>query len=563
MTIQIQERKKRIALYLLIVAFVILATAGVAVVGYIYFHSYEQTYRTQVERQLSAVAELKVTELAHYRRDMLGNGLIMYQNPVFSGLVRRFFAQPDDARARELLESWLHRIQISYRYECLSLLDTRGVPRLSVPANMPPVASVISRQCSEALRSGRITVVDFYRNEHDQRIYLGVLVPILDSQSSRSPIGILCMMIDPEQYLYPFVHWWPTESRTAETQLVRREGESALVLNNLRFRKNTALNLHIPLDQEEKTAVKAVLGQKGIVEGRDYHESPVIAAVSPVPDSPWFLVARMDRDEVYAPVRERLWLTVIVAAVLLLAVTASIGLLWRQQSTRYYREQYRAAEQLRLLSSRLLTAHEEERRRIAGDIHDTLGASLGAIKFQVERVLHEIGEKAPLEVRTSLQAITPVVQESIEECRRIQMDLRPSLLDDLGIVAALSWLCRWFQAIYTTIHIDQHLSIGEENVPESLKIVLFRITQEALSNIAKHSEAERVYLSLRSIDSRIELLIQDNGRGFDLKEALAAEATKRGMGLSSMRERAELSEGSFFLESLPGKGTTIRASWPR
>jgi signal transduction histidine kinase len=162
-----------------------------------------------------------------------------------------------------------------------------------------------------------------------------------------------------------------------------------------------------------------------------------------------------------------------------------------------------------------------------------------------------------------LKAIIPLIQESIEEVRRIQMDLRPSTLDDLGILATISWFCREFQTIYSGIRIEQQIDIQEEDVPDPLKTIIYRLMQETLNNIAKHSEADLVLLSLRKADGTIDLAIKDNGSGFDLDDVLSVESAKRGLGLASMKERTELSGGSFSVESARGKGTTVRASWPR
>ena len=221
----------------------------------------------------------------------------------------------------------------------------------------------------------------------------------------------------------------------------------------------------------------------------------------------------------------------------------------------------RANERLRQLSSKLISAQEEERKRVAMDIHDTLGACLTAIKFKVEGALQRIGEKAELAAE-SLNTIIPVIQEGIEECRRIQMDLRPSLLDDLGLLVTLSWFCRGFQTIYSGIRIEQEIDIQEGDLPHPLKLVVFRVVQEAMNNIAKHSKADVVRLSLRKRDERIELLLQDNGRGFNVEKDRFPEILKGGLGLSSMRERTESSEGYLEIESAEGKGTIIRASWP-
>ena len=144
----------------------------------------------------------------------------------------------------------------------------------------------------------------------------------------------------------------------------------------------------------------------------------------------------------------------------------------------------------------------------------------------------------------------------------MQQDLRPSILDDLGLLATLSWFCRRYQTIYTGIKVDLEPTLEESDIPNFLKIVIFRLTQEGMNNIAKHSKANLVHLSLRKMDGRIQLLLEDNGQGFDLKTVLGSESTKRGLGLTSMRERTELSGGFFVIESAEEKGTTVRVSWP-
>jgi len=218
-------------------------------------------------------------------------------------------------------------------------------------------------------------------------------------------------------------------------------------------------------------------------------------------------------------------------------------------------------EALRYLSSRLLSAQEDERKRVAGEIHDTLGACLSGIKFKVEKAMLEAG-KNPNAVTESLDAIIPMVQEGVEECRRIQMDLRPAMLDDLGLLPTLSWFCRRFQTIYTGIKVELEKTLEEHEIPDWLKVVTFRVTQEAMNNIAKHSKGDLVRLSLRKIEGRMELVVEDNGHGFDLEKVLGSAKTRRGLGLTSMRERTELSGGSFSIKSSNGRGTIIRASWP-
>jgi PAS domain S-box-containing protein len=221
----------------------------------------------------------------------------------------------------------------------------------------------------------------------------------------------------------------------------------------------------------------------------------------------------------------------------------------------------RTSELLRDLSSKLLSTQEAERKRIAGEIHDTLGAGLAAIKFKVEYFQQQMSEVSGAATE-SLDILIPLIQENIDVCRRIQQDLRPSMLDDLGLLPTLSWFCRRYQTIFTGIKVELGQTVQEKDIPDSLKTVIFRVMQEAMNNIAKHSKADLVHLSLGKRDGRIELVLEDNGQGFDMKKVLDSESTKRGLGLTSMRERTELSGGSFSVESAEGKGTVIRAIWP-
>ena len=216
---------------------------------------------------------------------------------------------------------------------------------------------------------------------------------------------------------------------------------------------------------------------------------------------------------------------------------------------------------LRQLSAELLLTQEKERRLFAQDLHDSIGSSLAAIKFKVEAALSQTGDHG-LQPEAALKSVIPAIQTAIDETRRIQKALRPPVLDDLGILATIRWFCREYESTYSAIRIKQEIDIEEEEVADSLKITIFRVLQEALNNIAKHSGAELARLSLRKVQGRIELVLEDDGQGFDLKKVLGSESTRRGFGLTSMSERTELSGGSFFIDSVMGKGTVIRAVWP-
>ena len=330
----------------LIPVFLVLVV-GIVSAGVFYYRGHAKSFRAEVERQLSAIADLKGGQLVHWREDRLGDAAVFYDNANFTGLVERYLRSPSDEDARVRLETWMRHLTESYRYDRISLYDAAGIGRLEIPPASMPVQGLPAEWTSEVVHSGDVTFRDFYRDELDRRIHLSVLVPILGEENARHVTGILEMRIDPDQYLYPMIGRWPVPSLTAETLIVRRDGDGSLFLNELRFQKGTALNLRVSLDNVQMPAVKAVLGQEGIVDGIDYRGVSVIAAVRSVPDSPWFLVARMDVSEAYGPLRERGRETVGVIAALLLGAGAGVGLVWRHQRARHYRERYHAAEALR------------------------------------------------------------------------------------------------------------------------------------------------------------------------------------------------------------------------
>jgi PAS domain S-box-containing protein len=217
---------------------------------------------------------------------------------------------------------------------------------------------------------------------------------------------------------------------------------------------------------------------------------------------------------------------------------------------------------LRHLSAQLLRAQEDERKRLAQELHDGIGQSISAMKFMIETCMKQIRENPDSEITGRLEMLLPMAQSTVEEVQRIAVDLRPFIIDDLGLVATLRWFVRQFQNTYSNVRLDNRIGLKEDEIPESLKIVIFRITQEALNNVARHSRAKRVHVALRKRKDRIELLIKDNGDGIEENASAADPSCGKGFGLSSMKERTEFSGGTFRLETGPGVGTSVSASWP-
>lgn len=222
--------------------------------------------------------------------------------------------------------------------------------------------------------------------------------------------------------------------------------------------------------------------------------------------------------------------------------------------------QKQAEEKLRAMSSSLIDAQETERKHISTELHDSIGGKLTGIKYSLEKALYDVhGSNASQE--TPLPEILAIVQDTIEETQRITKNLHPSILDDLGILSAIRSFCREFQDIYSNICINLNFDFEERQIPESLKILIYRVMQEALNNVAKHSGAETIDLTLEQVPDRFILSIRDNGNGFDLEKVMRDEDSQS-MGLRSMNEKTELFGGSLRIETAPGNGTLVQAAWP-
>jgi len=327
----------------LVILFIALTTCILAA-GSAYYRHYENNFRMQIERQLASILELKISEITHWRRERMSDAAVIYQNAAFASLLQSMLDHPADGLARKQMSVWIQKVRSSYEYKNIVILDENGIVRLSALPLAEPLCGEIERRRVGVLKSGQITFLDFHRDGPGRPIHLSLMVPIIDN---RRPLGLMVMLIDPNAYLYPLIQRWPTASETAETLLVRREGADVLFLNELRFQKNTALSLRIPLSQQSLPAARAVKGLTGIREGIDYRGVGVMAATDRVPDSPWFMIARIDLAEVYEPIRSYLWLMIFLVGSFIVGTGCGVWILWQRQNRDIYRKEVEASEILR------------------------------------------------------------------------------------------------------------------------------------------------------------------------------------------------------------------------
>lgn len=240
-------------------------------------------------------------------------------------------------------------------------------------------------------------------------------------------------------------------------------------------------------------------------------------------------------------------LTILMGSGLILAIGS---ILYIAGQEREIRQRYSEHADL---SARLLDAQEQERRSISRELHDEVGQSLGALLVDVGR-LGAILPPGDSHLQDALSHIKALAERSVASVRDISLLLRPSMLDDLGLVAALEW-----QAREVSRRSDVEVDVTSDSIPDDLtedyKICIYRLTQEALNNVARHSGARHAWVSLQRNSGKLSLSIKDNGHGFDPSRA-------KGLGLLGMEERVRRLKGTFQIQSKPGEGTTLMADLP-
>ncbi len=210
------------------------------------------------------------------------------------------------------------------------------------------------------------------------------------------------------------------------------------------------------------------------------------------------------------------------------------------------------------LSEQLIGAQEGERKRIALELHDSVGQSLSAVKYTLERGMELLRQPRLGDAATVFQLAVRRIQESAESIRAISMNLRPKILDDLGAASAVQWFCRDFAETYPSLTVTTELGVRDGEVPDRLATVVYRSVQELLNNVAKHAAAKYVLVKLSIEDNTLVLVVRDNGVGHD---HATADSRRHGSGLRNLRERAQMTGGQFSIARAPGHGTLAQLNW--
>jgi PAS domain S-box-containing protein len=341
-----------------------LVTVVFLVGGWLLYYLREQQMRQRIEDGLSITAQLKVDQIANWRAERLVDANILVGSPFFTEGVEKYMASPADTMTKDKIIGQLANVAQAYQYQDILLVDVNGKVLINLNDSVHSLSDMALAQLAVATNERKAVITDFHYPPDSNSPHLDVIAPLFPWQPySKRAIGAVVLSIDPSQYLYPLIQSWPIPSQTAETLLVERDGDQALYLNELRYQKDTALKLRIPLSQQEVPAVMAVLGKEGVVEGRDYRGVEVLSALKHIPDSPWYMVAKIDTSEALLAWRFSAGIIAAFIAGLIAAALTGTGLIWQRRQRLAYQAMYQAESRAQTLRS-----HFEYMLKYASDI---------------------------------------------------------------------------------------------------------------------------------------------------------------------------------------------------
>ena len=318
-----------------VAAFAIVGVLVLAGTGIWFYNSQQQSLRQDTEANLETIAQLKLDQIVQWRNERLADASVLMDSPLLTEAVAKWLETSDPTLAEELLACFRASSKHQH-YQDVVLMDTDGQVRLSLNGNRNPLPGNTSQTLAAALRDQQPVLSELHVGPGDLPPHLDVVAPLMvKSNGTVHVFAAVVLQCDAHEFLFPLIQSWPTRSASAETLLVRRDGDAVLYLNDLRHQGDTALKLRIPLTQTNVPAVMAVLGRAGFVQGLDYRGVEIVAVPKAVPGTPWFIVAKVDAAEAFAVWRFRSELLLAVIFGFVIIAAAAAGLVWRRK-TRFW-----------------------------------------------------------------------------------------------------------------------------------------------------------------------------------------------------------------------------------
>ena len=313
-------------------------------VGLWFVGAQQQLQRQSVEATLRSIASLKVRQIASWRAEKIADADILADRRALTDSIQEYLSNPTELKKSEIVRR-LRPVRQRYHFADVFIVNMQKEVKLSL-ASKAGLYSEYASAVDEAFAKRHPVWTPLHFSPGVAFPHISLVTPLFSQKEENGSVGAVVLVADASQFLYPFIQSWPTSSKTAETLLVRKDGDDVLFLNELHHKKDTALKYRIPLSRTDLPAAMAINGVEGIVEGKDYRGVEVIAAILPVPESPWFMISKIDMSEAFAEWRFR---SIMIAVFILgsLALVAAVVFILRQRNLKaHYRALYQSENAL-------------------------------------------------------------------------------------------------------------------------------------------------------------------------------------------------------------------------
>lgn len=315
------------------------------VIGGIAYYNFEKSLHTREAHQnLSAVSELKIAQLVQWHKERTSEAQFFSGNDLFVTAFNSWLVNKTTSLAKHFYEP-LTLIKANHKYKNIFVVSPKGEVLLSIDSSFDQLESTAFKYLNECISKKKVIFSDFYISNGKNGIIFDIVAPIYCSVGN--VCGALFMRVDPEEYLYPLIQSWPTPSYSAESIIVRKEADSVVILNELRFRKNTALSFKMPLTDTAYTIVKAANGYEGIVKAQDYREDEVLSVIARVPGTNWIMLSEIDTAEILSELRYRSIFVILIIALLVALLGVILSSIFKAKQSNLYKSMFEAEKKLK------------------------------------------------------------------------------------------------------------------------------------------------------------------------------------------------------------------------
>lgn len=357
-----QRKKPPVAWPLLVLFFII--TISAIVIAFIYYNYQKKAILTEKQQELSAISYLKIRQITQWRLERISDGKFLGENLLLVKKFSEFLKNPTKQPLRNEIQQSLKSLTQTFDYKSVLLLDTFGNVRVAFPNQDTLIGDHLKPLLPGIIEQRQVVLTDLHKADLARFVHLDLIIPLIDrSTNDTLVLGLLALRVDPQQILYPLIQSWPTPSKSAETLIIRRDGNEIVYLNELRHLKNTELILKRPLSEEKLPASMALKNITGTIDGIDYRNVPVVAAMNKIPGTPWYMVAKIDREEILSSLTSQIKMIMIMLILVILTSGSFLGFLIRDQRLVFYREKYETE-----VERRALVKHFDYILKFANDI---------------------------------------------------------------------------------------------------------------------------------------------------------------------------------------------------